>query len=120
MTNSVDQHVGRRIRVRRWYLGLTQTDLAEIAGVRFQQIQKYETGKDRVSASRLFRIAEGLETEVAFFFDGLGDETTRPAPPEDLINVLQDKEAIELVKAYYNIPKELRERLFSLARVLAS
>lgn len=120
MANLVDLHVGRRIRGRRWLLGLTQADLAEIAGVRFQQTQKYETGKDRVSASRLWQIAEGLETNVTFFFEGLGMENTPPAPPDILMNVLQDKEAIQLVKAYYNIPKDLRQQLFRLAKVLAS
>ena len=90
MANLVDLHVGRRIRGRRWLLGLTQADLAEIAGVRFQQIQKYETGKDRVSASRLWQIAEGLETNVTFFFEGLGMENTPPAPPDILMNVLRN------------------------------
>lgn len=120
MANSVDRHVGRRIRARRWLLGLTQADLAEIAGVKFQQIQKYETGKDRVSASKLWLIAAGLETNIPFFFEGLGTDGTISARSTDLANVLQDKEAIELVRAYYNIPQHLREQLFNLARTLAS
>lgn len=71
MTHPVDVHVGRRIRHRRWMIGMTQQQLAERVGIKFQQIQKYETGANRVSASRLWDIASTLEVPVSFFFEGL-------------------------------------------------
>ncbi len=67
----VDQHVGERIRKRRTLLGYTQEQLAEALGISYQQVQKYETGANRVSAGRLFQIAQRLDVSVAFFFDGL-------------------------------------------------
>ena len=75
MAHEVDVHVGKRIRQRRWLVGMTQQKLAESVGIKFQQIQKYETGANRVSASRLWDIADALEVDVAFFFEGLKDET---------------------------------------------
>src|SRR5690606_41392984 len=71
MTHPVDVHVGKRIRHRRWLLGMTQQQLAEQVGIKFQQIQKYETGANRVSASRLWDIADSLGVPVSFFFEGL-------------------------------------------------
>ncbi|WP_299927820.1 helix-turn-helix transcriptional regulator [uncultured Pelagimonas sp.] len=71
MTHPADIHVGRRIRHQRWLKGITQQQLAEAVGIKFQQIQKYETGANRVSASRLWDIAATLEKPVAYFFDGI-------------------------------------------------
>ena len=71
MTHPVDQHVGQRIRQRRWEIGMTQSQLGQSVGIRFQQIQKYETGVNRVSASRLWGIAEALEVPVSYFFEGI-------------------------------------------------
>ena len=72
MPHPVDVHVGKRIRHRRWLVGMTQQQLAEAVGIKFQQIQKYETGANRVSASRLWDIAEALDVDISFFFEGLG------------------------------------------------
>lgn len=119
MKHPVDVHVGKRIRHRRWMVGMTQQQLAEKVGIKFQQIQKYETGMNRVSASRLWDIADALEVPVSFFFEGLDQkEPTLPAKgvPADL---LADKEALELVRSYYAIPETQRRRLFELARVLS-
>ncbi|MEM1232978.1 MAG: helix-turn-helix transcriptional regulator [Pseudomonadota bacterium] len=119
MKHPVDVHVGKRIRHRRWMVGMTQQQLAEQVGIKFQQIQKYETGMNRVSASRLWDIAESLKVPVSFFFAGLdGDdsEETKSASPNDL---MADKEAMELVRSYYAIPENQRRRLFELARVLS-
>ena len=113
MAHAIDEHVGRRIRSARWLRGMNQQELGARTGVKFQQIQKYETGANRVSASRLWDIAEVLGLSITYFFEGVGLDD------EDLTNVLQDKEAVELVRAYYNIPKELRARLFDLAQALA-
>ncbi|WP_212525408.1 helix-turn-helix transcriptional regulator [Actibacterium sp. MT2.3-13A] len=120
MKHPVDVHVGKRIRHRRWMVGMTQQQLAERVGIKFQQIQKYETGMNRVSASRLWDIADALEVPVSFFFEGLDQKRQKPevagAVPAD---ILSDKEALELVRSYYSIPETQRRRLFELARVLS-
>ncbi len=118
MKHPVDVHVGKRIRHRRWMVGMTQQQLAEKVGIKFQQIQKYETGMNRVSASRLWDISEALDVKVGFFFDGLSegvDEQQNDLPAD----ILADKEALELVRSYYAIPETQRKRLFELARVLS-
>ncbi len=120
MKHPVDVHVGKRIRHRRWLVGITQQQLAEAVGIKFQQIQKYETGMNRVSASRLWDIAEALSVPVSFFFEGLGDETVAAEEGRELpTDILKDKEALELVRSYYAIPETQRRRLFELARVLS-
>ena len=124
MPHPVDVHVGKRIRHRRWLVGVTQQQLADKVGIKFQQIQKYETGANRVSASRLWDIAESLEVDVSIFFAGMESTDADAAPqgaeqsavPTDLLN---DKEALDLVRSYYSIPEEQRRRLFDLARVLS-
>jgi transcriptional regulator with XRE-family HTH domain len=121
MKHSVDVHVGKRIRHRRWMNGTTQQQLAEKVGIKFQQIQKYETGMNRVSASRLWDIAHSLGVPVAFFFDGLdGTQASEAAPGSDMPgDILSDREALELLRSYYAIPENQRRRLFDLARVLS-
>jgi len=118
MKHPVDVHVGKRIRHRRWMIGTTQQQLAEKVGIKFQQIQKYETGMNRVSASRLWDIARVLGVEVSFFFEGLGEAPVQNSGdmPDD---VLADREALELLRSYYAIPETQRRRLFDLARVLS-
>ena len=122
MKHPVDVHVGKRVRHSRWLVGMTQQQLAEKVGIKFQQIQKYETGMNRVSASRLWDIAAALTIPVSFFFEGLGetqdanDAVTQGNVPLDILN---DKEALELVRSYYAIPETQRRRLFDLARVLS-
>ncbi|MEM8786726.1 MAG: helix-turn-helix transcriptional regulator [Pseudomonadota bacterium] len=121
MKHPVDAHVGQRIRHRRWMLGMTQQQLGDEVGIKFQQIQKYETGMNRVSASRLWDIAQALDVGIDFFFEGLdaeyAEETARSeAMPRD---VFADKEAMELIRSYYAIPEAQRRRLFDLARVLS-
>ena len=120
MAHPVDEHVGKRLRQRRWLVGMTQQKLAEHVGIKFQQIQKYETGANRVSASRLWDIASTLDVSINFFFDGLqaekGVKIQSDAMPSDLMG---DKEALDLVRSYYAIPENQRRRLFDLARVLS-
>ncbi len=120
MAHPVDEHVGKRLRQRRWLMGMTQQQLAEHVGIKFQQIQKYETGANRVSASRLWDIASTLDVSINFFFDGLqaekGVKIRSDAMPSDLMS---DKEALDLVRSYYAIPENQRRRLFDLARVLS-
>ena len=121
MPHKVDVHVGQRIRQRRWLTGMTQQRLAELVGIKFQQIQKYETGANRVSASRLWDIAFALNVDVAHFFEGL--EAEKPQPEKALANIPADlsgdKEAMDLIRSYYAIPENQRRRLFELARVLS-
>ncbi len=116
MKHHVDAHVGKRIRHRRWMVGMTQQQLADKVGIKFQQIQKYETGMNRVSASRLWDIADALGVQIAFFFEGLSEGETPAAAQGD---IMADKEALELVRSYYAIPEAQRRRLFDLARVLS-
>ena len=77
--NPIDVHVGSRIRLRRTLLGMSQERLAEAIGLTFQQVQKYERGANRVSASKLWEIAAALKTPVAYFYDGLGDQESLAA-----------------------------------------
>ncbi|MEM0937028.1 MAG: helix-turn-helix transcriptional regulator [Pseudomonadota bacterium] len=116
MSHPVDVHVGKRVRHRRWMVGMTQQQLAQKVGIKFQQIQKYETGMNRISASRLWDIADALDVPVAFFFEGLDSRADKDAQPADM---MADKEAMELVRSYYAIPEHQRRRLFDLARVLS-
>jgi transcriptional regulator with XRE-family HTH domain len=121
MKHPVDVHVGKRVRHRRWMVGMTQQQLGDIVGIKFQQIQKYETGMNRISASRLWDIAQALDVSISFFFEGFGDEgrdAAAGAMPERG-DLLADKEALELVRSYYSIPEAQRRRLFDLARVLS-
>ena len=117
MKHPVDVHVGKRIRHRRWMIGMTQQQLADQVGIKFQQIQKYETGMNRVSASRLWDIAEALDVTISFFFEGLGEEST--AKNEVAGDLMSDKEALALLRSYYAIPEAQRRRLFELAKVLS-
>ncbi|MCF6443944.1 helix-turn-helix domain-containing protein [Nereida sp. MMG025] len=116
MPHQIDVHVGKRIRHRRWMVGMTQQQLADQVGIKFQQIQKYETGANRVSASRLWDISEALGVSVSFFFEGAdaSDDQDNKA-----LDILADKEALELVRTYYAIPENQRRKLFDLARVLS-
>ena len=116
MKHPVDLHVGQRVRQRRWLFGMTQQQLAEKVGIKFQQIQKYETGTNRISESRLWDISEAMDVPVTFFFEGLGEIDEDKAQKK---YILEDKEALDLVRSYYAIPEHQRKRLFDLARVLS-
>ncbi len=117
MANEIDAHVGMRLRQRRWMLGLTQQQLGDRVGIKFQQIQKYETGQNRISASRLWALATVCEAPVGYFFEGLAggapsDESAQGDP-------ISDREAAELLRAYYAAPPARRRAAFDLMRVLA-
>lgn len=96
--------------------GITQQQLADRVGIKFQQIQKYETGMNRVSASRLWDIADALGVTVSFFFEGFSESPDIDDAAPDLMS---DKEALALVRSYYAIPEAQRRRLFELAKVLS-
>ena len=126
MANPIDHHVGRRLRQRRRILGLTQQKLAEDVSIRFQQIQKYESGANRISASRLWALAQALDVPVSYFFEGL-DAETRPVAEAAHMNghhkapadVFSSKETIDLVRAFYNLEEEPRRRLLELAKAMS-
>ncbi len=78
----VDVHVGQRIAVRRMLLKLSQKDLANYIGYAFQQVQKYEKGRNRVSASVLYEFSHVLDVPVSFFFEGLPDKASKRGRPK--------------------------------------
>ena len=117
MPHSVDVHVGQRVRQRRWMVGMTQQQLGNTVGIKFQQIQKYETGMNRISASRIWDIAMAMDVPVSFFFEGLEGQVEDTGEARG--DILADKEALDLVRAYYSMPELQRKRLFDLARVLS-
>lgn len=130
----IDRHVGNRIRGRRVGLRISQTKLGQAIGVTFQQIQKYESGTNRVGASNLFKIAKALGVEVAFFFEGVSSEDVTSsasagfamagglsdAPAQSFeVNPMNSREAFELMHNYFRIPDPIvRKRLFQLVRTL--
>ena len=116
----VDQHIGKRMQLRRTMLGLSLKDLANICGVTFQQIQKYETADNRISASRLFEIGAAMQTPVSFFFSGLPgnmpDETrtTRSMhlhqPDSD--DPLLRTESLQLIRLYWKLETDAQRAAF--------
>jgi transcriptional regulator with XRE-family HTH domain len=122
MATDIDLHLGKRLRRRRRLLGLTQQQLAVAVGIRFQQIQKYECGANRISAARLWQLAEALETPVGYFYDGLAEAAARdPANDErGSGEMFSRKETIDLIQAYYRLSERPRRRLLDLAKSLNS
>lgn len=121
MGNDIDVHLGKRLRRRRRLLGLTQQQLAGTVGVRFQQIQKYECGANRISAARLWQLSEALEVPVGYFYDGLSDAERRLAAaegPGEGGEMFARKETMDLIRAYYQLSERPRRRLLDLAKSL--
>ncbi len=121
MGNDIDVHLGKRLRRRRRLLGLTQQQLAGTVGVRFQQIQKYECGANRISASRLWQLSEALEVPVGYFYDGLSDADRRELAGEgggEGGEMFARKETLDLIRAYYQLGERPRRRLLDLAKSL--
>ena len=120
----IDVQVGRRVRERRILLGITQTELASTVGLTFQQIQKYERGATRISASRLFEFATVLGLPVEHFFGGSSDEhpdkRKRGRPRLEHSELASKRETLKLVRAYYQIQDPaLRQILARLITALA-
>ncbi|HEY1751918.1 MAG TPA: helix-turn-helix transcriptional regulator [Caulobacteraceae bacterium] len=105
MSDEIDFHLGKRMRRRRRLLGLTQQQLANACGVRFQQIQKYECGANRVSAARLWLIAGALEVPVGYFFDGLAEQPEMTAA----------RDQADVIHTYRQLGDPQRRRLLGLA-----
>ncbi len=113
-TQDIDRHVGARIRERRIMLGLTQQQLADLIGVTYQQAHKYERGINRVSAGRLYEIAQVVSVPVNYFFDGIDGQNTRSISP-------RERMCLELARNFAQIPNEKhQEALSQLARALAA
>ncbi len=129
--NPVDVHVGKRIRLRRTILHITQQQMADMLGLTFQQVQKYEKGMNRVGASRLWDISRVLEVPMGFFFEDMDDDVASQSPR--MINALPDilqvserqfsfdedpmkkEETLELIRAYYKITnRAIAKQMFDL------
>lgn len=133
--NPVDRHVGNRIRSRRVMLGLSQRSLADAIGVKFPQVQKYEDGINRLSASRLFAVSRVLDAPISYFFEGMTDATAEAAPgagevgrdPSSLASpeltaadesLFSRPETLDLVRSYYAVSSRRVRR--SLVAMMAS
>ena len=119
----VDRHVGLHIRMRRKALGVSQERLAESLGLTFQQVQKYERGANRVSASKLWEIARALKTNVAYFYDGLEDEAdegSRGFMGASAQEFLLTPEGLDLAATFPQIHRPgLRRKVLDLVRAMA-
>lgn len=100
----LDKHIGAKVRVRRCEVGLTQRQLAELIGVTYQQEHKYESGVNRISAVRLYRIAQALGTDMNYFFDGTG-----AAIPE-----LELRRLLDLTSGYQKLAPEHQQAVITL------
>lgn len=129
--NPIDVHVGNRIKLRRNILGMSQEKLASSIGLTFQQVQKYERGRNRISASRLWDFAKILGVQVSFFFEEMDEKTTKQSPrmftindPSlkkaalndcnsivDEIDPMSKVETLELVRAFYKISNRKAAKL---------
>jgi transcriptional regulator with XRE-family HTH domain len=108
----VDKHVGSRVRMRRMMLGMSQEKLGDVLGITFQQVQKYENGKNRISASRLQHISQILQVPVPFFFEGApGGSEGAPGVPSYINEFLATSDGIALVKAFTRIEDAKLRRL---------
>ena len=117
--DEIDIHLGRRLRRRRRLLGLTQQELAHACGVRFQQIQKYECAANRMSAARLWQLAEVLEVPVSYFYEGLTREQRESMEREvNGSESMASKETQDLIRAYYQLGERPRRRLLDLAKAM--
>ncbi len=132
-SSPVDVHVGHRIRLRRTLMGMSQERLGDALGLTFQQVQKYERGANRVSASRLFDLSRVLDVPISFFFDDMdgadghkphlpggfaqSQDAFGPASPPGQDEALHRRETLELVRAYYRIgDPAVRRRVFDLVK----
>jgi len=123
--NPVDLHVGARIRMRRRMQGVSQEKLADALGLTFQQVQKYERGANRVSASKLYEIAASLRTPVSYFFEGLADPANNdgadlpPSAEQTVHAFLMTSEGLELAGLFPRVSRgRLRRRLLDLLRAM--
>jgi transcriptional regulator with XRE-family HTH domain len=119
----IDVHVGLRARGRRNELGMSQSNVGEALGISFQQVQKYERGANRVSASMLWEMAKAMDVPVAYFFEGYGDEAEPASPdsPASPSRFFQSADGFDLAQAFLQIPEgPVRKVVLTIARQLAN
>lgn len=130
----IDLHVGARLRMRRNLIGMSQEQLGKASGLTFQQIQKYERGANRMGASRLFQLARILNVPVAYFFEELptalanknpgqfndSDQASLESSPANDERIIQKRETLELIRAYYRITdSKQRRKVYELIKSMA-
>ncbi len=125
----IDAHVGKRLRVRRKLLSMSQTKLGDAVGLTFQQIQKYERGANRIGASRLFEFSEILSVPISYFFEDMPDDvkaSTRIDEPRSqaietaILDPMLEPDSVALIQAYSQIENaSVRKMLFNLAKALS-
>ena len=126
---AIDEHIGMRIQLRRVMMGMSQKDLAQICGISFQQIQKYECASNRIAASRLFELSVAMETPVSFFFAGLPGHIERTPRNGHLHkprvcdqtadDPLARNETLELINLFWRLPNDAnRELVLQLLRTM--
>ena len=131
--NAVDVHVGKRIRLRRTLLGMSQEQLGNALNITFQQVQKYERGTNRVSASRLWDISQIIDVPISYFFEDMSDITLKASPRKVSSNAAADvvvddakdpmarRETLELVRSYYSIEQShVRRRISDMVKAIAN
>jgi len=122
--NFVDVHVGNRIRMRRQLIGMSQEKLGELLGITFQQVQKYEKGSNRISASRMFYAAKTLGVPVQFFFEDLPSDDRgglgEPREEDTVMTALMNADGVSLAKSFRDADSSTKRKLIaSLARLIA-
>jgi len=115
-----DVEIAKRVRALRLQRGLSQAELGSVLDVTFQQVQKYETGANRISAGRLQQVADVLEVPVTYFYGETGGNGAQASPPDSDFELLQSAHAIRLVRAYSRISdRGIRLKLLKLAECIA-
>jgi transcriptional regulator with XRE-family HTH domain len=125
-TTVVDTHIGQKIRARRTLLGLSQTDLADVAGITFQQVQKYEKGANRVGAGRLQQFSEALGVPPSYFFEGAPTAGKKMLAPQEgglqegsIVSFLGTRDGAALVRGFLAIKeKPIRQNLIEFIATL--
>jgi transcriptional regulator with XRE-family HTH domain len=121
--NAIDRKIGQRVRTRRLEIGMSQERLAELLGVTFQQVQKYEKGVNRIAASRLFDIANALDLPVARFFEGLGGGRgagVAESSKDYIEDALATPEGAQLMALFASIRSvKVRRRVVELVKALS-
>ena len=131
--NAVDVHVGKRVRLRRTLLGMSQEQLGASLNIAFQQVQKYERGANRISASRLWDTSQILDVQISYFFGDMTDDTMRSSPrrvsrgenidfdDDNVHDPMARRETLELVRTYYSIKSlKVRKRISEMVKSLAA
>ncbi len=119
MIHPVDEHVGKRLRHLRKLRGLSQSAVAEALGLTFQQVQKYERGANRISASKLYDAAKLLGVAIETFYEGLTVSGEKMPDADILASVATDPDVARLVRLFQSAPKSARQQILSLIEVLA-